>query len=270
MRSRSTAALAQSRVQWEGHLATAHEEAIGYSREIFAVADLLEESSALSRALTDPARSGDERVELAKDVFGGKIVDPVAGLVASLVRQPLSDDGDLVIALRDLGVSTLLASAEHKGRLREVGDELYRIGEFFRAERGLRRELEDRHNDLSKRQDVISNLFGSMSPETVELVRHAVERTGSATLINQLRGWTNDVATRVEELTAIVTVASPLEDDQVARLTDILSKKYGRPVEVHVGIDPSVVGGMKIQVGSDVIDGTLSTRLKHVNSAIRG
>lgn len=270
MRSRSTAALEQSRSTWEGFLATQNEEAISYSKDIFAVADLLAGSSALSRGLTDPSRVAEDRVELAKNVFGGKVSDPVAGLVASLVRQSFSAEGDIVTALRELGVSTLFASAEHHGRLQHVGEELYRVSEFLRSERALRRELEDTHNDLGTRQDVASRLFGSMSPETVELVRYGIARSEHSTLITQLRRWTEQTADRAQQVTAIVTVAAPLEEGQEARLKDILSKKYGREVDVHVGIDPTIVGGMKVQVGSDVIDGTLSTRLKHVETAIAG
>ena len=63
-------------------------------------------------------------------------------------------------------------------------------------------------------------------------------------------------AERREQLTAVVTAAVPLDDAQRHRLAQALSGIYGKPVQVNVILDPEVVGGIRVQVGDEVVDGT--------------
>ena len=65
-----------------------------------------------------------------------------------------------------------------------------------------------------------------------------------------------------------MTVAAPLTRAQQDRLTRILNARYGQEVSVHTKIDTSVIGGMRIRVGEDVIDGTLRTRIKGVRQTL--
>jgi F-type H+-transporting ATPase subunit delta len=60
---------------------------------------------------------------------------------------------------------------------------------------------------------------------------------------------------------AHVTAAADLSAAQRTRLTDVLSRIYGHPVSVQLHIDPSLLGGLQISVGDEVIDGAISTRL---------
>ena len=55
-----------------------------------------------------------------------------------------------------------------------------------------------------------------------------------------------------------------LTDEQIARLSDLLQKRYGRPVDVHVGIDPEVLGGLRVRVGDELLDDTVARRLHDV------
>ena len=60
---------------------------------------------------------------------------------------------------------------------------------------------------------------------------------------------------------ATVTVAAPLDDAQRARLSGLLATALGRQVELNVVVDPTVVGGLRVQSGPDVIDATMLARL---------
>jgi F-type H+-transporting ATPase subunit delta len=56
-------------------------------------------------------------------------------------------------------------------------------------------------------------------------------------------------------------VASPLEQAQLDRLEKVLAKTYGQELNLNVEIDPSVLGGVKVQVSGEIIDGSVATRL---------
>jgi F-type H+-transporting ATPase subunit delta len=59
----------------------------------------------------------------------------------------------------------------------------------------------------------------------------------------------------------VVTVASPINAKQLARLEKSLAKTYGQSLKLNVEIDESILGGVRIQIAGDVIDGSLSNRL---------
>lgn len=263
MRQASEQALIRVLSSWEGIIANRPDAAIGWAEEIFAVGEVLNESSALIRAITDPARSGDVRAEMTRSVLTGKVSGEVLDLVAGLSRERFPVAEDFSEAIAAAGVETLLMSAQHQGRLDEVEEELYRAARVLGEERTLRRALEDRGVDTGRRQQLADRIFGGWTAETAALIRYAVSNDS---IIPQLRRWVAAAGRRSEHLVAIVTAAQPLEARQEERLTALLSQRYGKPVEIHVGIDPEIIGGLRIVIGADVIDGSLASRINNVKS----
>jgi F-type H+-transporting ATPase subunit delta len=60
---------------------------------------------------------------------------------------------------------------------------------------------------------------------------------------------------------AVVTSAVPLTDGQKQRLGAALAKLYGRQMYLNLDVDPTVLGGISVRVGEEVIDGTIEERL---------
>jgi F-type H+-transporting ATPase subunit delta len=60
---------------------------------------------------------------------------------------------------------------------------------------------------------------------------------------------------------ATVTVAQPLTAAQLKKLDDLLAKGYGQQLNLNVEIDPSILGGVKVQVSGEIIDGSVASRL---------
>jgi len=93
-----------------------------------------------------------------------------------------------------------------------------------------------------------------------------VDEQSIATL---LRRYISDAADMGEHLVAAVTSVLPLTHEQEERLTAILSAKYNSDVQVHVSIDTAVIGGLRIHINDDVIDGTLASRINGVRAAFK-
>ena len=72
------------------------------------------------------------------------------------------------------------------------------------------------------------------------------------------------------EATAEVTSAHPLTDDQVAELKQQLRARVGREVTVDLSVDPQLLGGLVVRIGSQMIDSSIRTRLNALASAMRG
>ena len=72
------------------------------------------------------------------------------------------------------------------------------------------------------------------------------------------------------ETTAEVTSAHPLDDDQVAALEANLKTRLGRDVSVDLTVDPTILGGLVVKVGSQMIDGSIRTKLNTLAHAMKG
>jgi len=72
------------------------------------------------------------------------------------------------------------------------------------------------------------------------------------------------------ETTAEVTSAHPLDDDQVAQLKSQLKQRLGRDVAVELNVDPTILGGLVVRVGSQMIDSSIRTRLTSLAHAMKG
>ncbi|MFP7696896.1 F0F1 ATP synthase subunit delta [Trueperella sp. LYQ143] len=263
MRSGSKAALNRACERWEGYLLTRAGDEMALAREVFTVMDVLRNSAVLSNALEDGARSPDDRAALAHDVLSGRVNDEVTELVMGLARDQWSQNGDLRLALEHLGVHAILVGARREGMLGTVEEELYQSSRLLKDQRELRLAFTSVNQPLELRQNLAAQIFASASPYTVELIKRAIAH-GEKTIASALRSYLRATAQMADHLVASVTSAIPLTTEQEARLGRILSAKYGKDVHIHVTIDTSVIGGVRVHVDDDVIDGTIASRLKAV------
>lgn len=78
------------------------------------------------------------------------------------------------------------------------------------------------------------------------------------------------VAAHRGEVTATVTSAHPLSADQLAELGANLKNRVGRDVLIATHVDPAILGGLVVQLGSQLIDGSIRTRLNSFAQAMKG
>ncbi|WP_298171837.1 F0F1 ATP synthase subunit delta [Novosphingobium sp.] len=91
-----------------------------------------------------------------------------------------------------------------------------------------------------------------------------------ASLPDVVRAFTAIAAAARGEVTAEVTTAHPLDDAQLAALADKLKAREGRSVTVKAHVDPAILGGLVVQIGSRMIDGSIRTRLNSLAQAMKG
>ena len=73
-----------------------------------------------------------------------------------------------------------------------------------------------------------------------------------------------------DEKIATVHTARDLDDSERERLVAALSRQYDRTVHLQVVVDPSVIGGLRVEIGDDVIDGTVTSRLEDAQRRLAG
>ncbi len=261
MRSSSQVALANLRTHWEDALGHVPGSLVALSRSLFEAADFLSDERAVRRGFTDPARSGEHRIALVRALFEGKVEPQVLTVLEGVARAKWSNEADVVEALEELGAQGILINAERARRLDTVEGELYRCARLLARHRELRTVLADRTYPLESRRALVRKVFAHCGSETLELVSRAVEKAPNPAITASLFRYVDRAAERSHHLVAAVRSASELSPAQRERLTTILSQRYGKPVSVHVSLDPSLLGGMRIRVGEDVIDASLAARM---------
>lgn len=230
--------------------------------ELFAVVGLLETQPTLRNALSDLTAPEDARRRLAVAVLEGQVSAGALAVVQAAAGLRWATSGTLVAALERQGVRTLLRTAQAGGQLDAVEEELFRFSRIVASDHELRAALEDRAASLAGRQQLVADLLGGKTSElTLALAQRAVlatERTFELTL----EAYLKLAAEQRRRAIAEITVARPLSATQSERLRAALSAQVGREVSLQVSVDPAVLGGVRVKLGDEVIEGTVAGRLQ--------
>ena len=231
------------------------------SGDLFGVVDSLDSSAGLTRALSDPSAPVEAKSGLVGRLFGSRISPEAAGVVSQAVGWHWNSPGALTGALERQAVRAELRLAQNSGGLDAVNDELFRFGRTVAGDSRLRDAIENRNAPLELRERLVDQLLnGKVGDGTVRLAKRALkarERNVALTLESYLELGA-ELANRT---IAKITAAKPLDEQQAQRLRTALIRIAGRPVELQVEVDPQVMGGLRVQIGDQVIEGTVAGRL---------
>lgn len=261
MRGTSRASLAAAEGRFEPVLRTAGAEGLLLGEQLFALVDALDSSGSLRRTLTDPSADGGAKAALVARLLTA--ADPrVVEAAQGLVRARWSAEDDLADGVEQLAFSAVLASAEADGTIEQVQEELFRIGRALAGQREVRRRLYDDTLHAEARGRLVDRLLnGTGARVTQVLARRAAVAPRGRRYVATLGHIGDLVAARRSRTVATVTTAADLGTAQRERLADILARAYGREMQVQVLVDPHVLGGLRVQVGPEVIDATVLARL---------
>ena len=232
--------------------------------DLFAVVDALESSPSLRRAVTDPGTPEQNRQQLVHAVLDGKVSKTAVDIVAEGAAMRWAGGRTFAAALERQGARATLMAAENADQLENTEDELFRFARLVDGNPGLRNALADRSVRLAHRQELVGSLLaGKASDATIALAKRAVaarERTFGQTI----EGYVTLAAAQKNRIVATVRVATPLTDEQRERLQRTLRNQVGRDVAIQEVIDENVVGGVRVELGDEVIEGTVASRLHDV------
>lgn len=232
------------------------------ARDLFAVTDTVDGNVALRRALADPSREGDAKSRLVAQLFGGKISDGALRLTQAAVSQRWSEDKDLTDTLESLAVGSVVAAAERENYADQLEDEVFRFERIVAGNSGLRDAITDRRASAESKRELVARLLHGKSCDGAQLLLERAVTTPRGRRFDQvIDAYLREAGTRRDQLAAVVTTAVELDASQRERLVGALSRHYGKPVHLYVVLDQAVLGGIRIQIGDDVVDGTILRRL---------
>ncbi|MGK5497029.1 F0F1 ATP synthase subunit delta [Streptomyces sp. URMC 125] len=274
MNGASREALAAARERLDALTDSTSVDAARLADELAAVTALLDREVSLRRVLTDPAQPGEAKAELVGRLLGGQVGGEAVDLVSGMVRSRWSRSRDLVDAVEQLADVADLTAAERDGTLDDVEDELFRFARTVSSSPDLRAVLGGKVSDdtlKAAKTELLHRLLGGRArPATERLVVRLVRQPRGRTLEGGLEALSRLAAERRNRSVAVVTTAVPLSDGQKQRLGAALAKLYGREVHLNLDVDPGVLGGIRVRIGDEVIDGTVSERLEAATRRMAG
>ncbi|TPW70680.1 F0F1 ATP synthase subunit delta [Schumannella sp. 10F1B-5-1] len=235
--------------------------------QLLAAARAIDSSLQLRSLLADPAVSVDDKRAIVSRVFGSLDV-AAAEVLVTAAGQRWSTAADLVDGIEELGIRAAVAAAPKSA---EVERELFDIQSAVASDAELELALSSKLGEPAAKAGLVSKLLeGKASAAALVIASHLVQSPRGRRVRPTLRRAAEIVASASSRVVATVTAAAPLSAAQQKRLSTALQAQYGTTPQLNVIIDPAVIGGIRVQIADDVIDGSVASRLNDLRIQLAG
>lgn len=224
--------------------------------QLLAAARTIHAAPALQSALV--AEDSPAAATMRDRVFG-ELSTTARAILDAALAQTWSSARDLVAGIEELGIRVVAAASADA---ESVARELHAVGSLVVSNAELELALSGTRGTPERRGALIDSLLaGQAHEETRVIMGHLVRAPRGRRIGELVRTATELVADQAGRGIATVTVAKPLSATQVAAIESTVCERYGREHLLVQIVDPAVVGGARVQVGYDVIDGSIAARL---------
>jgi F-type H+-transporting ATPase subunit delta len=236
------------------------------AEQLLQVARALDGSAQLRGLLADPAIPADDKATIVSRVFPG--LEPVAATVlAAAVDGRWSSQADLVAGVEEVGIR----AAAHSAKTAKIEAELFEFSRAVRSDHELELAIGSKLGDPAAKAELVDRLFaGKAHDATLAILRHLVQSPRGRRVGELLSDAADIVASSSERIVVTVTSATALSAAQEKRLTAAIAQRYGRTPQLNVVLDPALIGGFRVQVADDVIDGSIASRLQDLRIQLAG
>jgi F-type H+-transporting ATPase subunit delta len=246
---------------------------LGGAVDLAAGAEILAAGRAIAGApqllglLSDPTADTVGKKAVVDRVFAGQSTATRAVLTA-VAGSRWSSQQDLLAGVEDAGIRAVAATAPSDS---SIEAELFAFETAVRSDADLELALGTKLGSPAEKGALVERLLASKaSAQTIAILSHLVQQPRGRRIGELVRDASRIVADQAGKLVATVITAVPLSDGQAARVARGIAERYGKEISVNQVVDPAVVGGVRVQVGGDVIDGTVSTRLSELRLQLAG
>jgi F-type H+-transporting ATPase subunit delta len=188
------------------------------------------------------------------------------------VEARVENSGGIQASLAGRYATALFELARDERQLEAVGASLASLKQALADSEDLR-ELTT--SPLTRRDDALKSVAAvaqamKLDPITANFLGVLAQNRRLGQLGAIIRNFNLLAALHRGETTAEVTSAHPLDDAQVEALKANLRNRLGRDVAVDLSIDPAILGGLVVKIGSRMIDGSIRTKLNTLALAMKG
>jgi len=188
-------------------------------------------------------------------------------------------EGGFLVASEATGISglagryaaALFELADERRSLDEVATDLTQLRTMLQASGDLMRMVRSpvlSRADQAKAVEALATAAG-LSKLTCDFLAVVARNRRLFALPGMIDGYLAQLAERRGEVTAEITAAQALSETQLATLGEQLRRAVGRRVSLDVRVDPALLGGMTVRVGSRMVDGSVRSKLQRLQLAMK-
>jgi F-type H+-transporting ATPase subunit delta len=248
------------------------------AKELFGILGAIDSSAGLRRALTDPSRNGEEKSGLIKQLFGGKVSAEAVDIAAGLASSRWASARDIGDALETLAATVVIAVAENKSAvsasgitgLEELENDLFSFNQTVASSHEVQRALSEPQASAAAKIVLAERLVPGASEEAKVLIGQAVSQPRGLKSTKLVGRFAELAAKRQQRWIATVSITRPITETQASRLQLGLNSLYGRELKINTTVDPALIGGIRVQVGDEVLDASVITRLLELRRQLAG
>lgn len=261
----------ESRDSLAPKLRDTREDAWRIGNELFTITKVLDDSIQLERALTDPSRPVADKVAVLTELLGDNVHPMTMEIMSDLVSRHWSRARDIANAVEDFGVDAMMYYADATGATLQVSVELSELHSALLNLPVVRAKLYDYQATSEARVKLFREVFSgkTLNKVTMRLAEHATCNLRRRRYLETIQWMINKLSRHMGESMVTVTTATPLKKEQIKRLVEVYSAKVGRQVHINSVVDPTVLGGMRIQVGDEVTDNTVVAQLQNLHRKVQ-
>ena len=261
----------ESRDSLAPKLRDTREDAWRIGNELFTITKVFDGSIQLERALTDPSRPVADKVAVLKELLGGNAHPMTMEIMTDLVSRRWSRVRDIANAVEDFGVDAMMYYADATDATLQVSIELSELHSALLTLPVVRSKLYDYQATSEARVRLFREVFSgkTLNKVTMRLAEHATCNLRRRRYLETIQWLINKFSRHMGESMVTVTTATPLKKEQIKRLVEVYSAKVGRQVHINSVVDPTVLGGMRIQVGDEVTDNTVVAQLQNLHRKVQ-
>lgn len=165
----------------------------------------------------------------------------------------------------------LFELAQQHNQLASVEEDLREVQVVFNENRELQVLLSTPKLSLDRKKEIIRELFGKANPLVVNTLQVLIDRKR----VNEIVEVGNEFATLANEAQGIedakVYSTRPLTDDERSSISSAFAQKVGKQsLRIENVIDPSLIGGIRLQIGNRIFDSSVSTKLERLQKQLIG
>lgn len=176
-----------------------------------------------------------------------------------------------VSGLAERYAAALFELADERHALDAVAGDLRELRAMLRDSPDLARLIRSPVLSREEQGKAVAAVAASagLSPLTADFLGVVARNRRLFAVPSMIEGFLVKLAERRGEVTAEVTAAQPLTEAQQDALTEQLRRAVGRRVSVDIRVDPALLGGMVVKVGSRMVDGSLRSKLQRLQMAMK-
>ena len=184
----------------------------------------------------------------------------------------MDNSGGIRASLAGRYAAALFDLARDQRQIESVGNSLEALGSALVDSKDFNELVS---SPLVSREEA-GKAFAALAPQlkldpiTTNFVGVLARNGRKGELGNVIRAFRRLASEHRGESTAEVITARPLNDDQLAELRQQLRARAGRDVNIEAAVDPQILGGIVVKLGSQQIDASIRTKLNRLASAMKG